>query len=181
MFEYDLAYYENLLEMYAKTAVRINAIRWDFVKDVNPRLVLDYGSGCGFFTLYAPEGITVDSYDIGTFNGCPYPQTGMRHDRYDLVCFWDVLEHVDWKNTPDEKIEETLQKTDWVAATVPILYNGQPLEGWKHNKPGEHPTVFTEESLDKFFRERGFERVKSNTLECPPREDILSVMYRRRA
>lgn len=180
-FDYDSDYYENMLHMYAGSAESIFKVRWEFVATAEAQVVLDYGCGCNFLTIFQPHGVDVDSYDIGYIEpGTGYPQTGVRRDRYDLVCFFDVLEHVDWDNMPDAMIEEALQKTDWVVVSVPIRPDGQPLEGWKHYKPGEHLTYFTVESLDAFFAARGFEKIKSGYPECPPRVDILSVLYARK-
>jgi len=178
-FDYDAAYFENMLHMYSGSAGKIAETRWDFVKEAGARTILDFGCGCNFMTIFAPDGTDVDSYDIGHIDDNPYPQTGIRRDHYDLVLFHDVLEHIDWENNPDAKIEEIVQKTRWISVTVPMLPDGQPLEEWKHYKPGEHLTYFTGESLDKFFEERGFVKAKSGYPECPPRIDILSVLYRR--
>jgi hypothetical protein len=177
-FEYNESYYTNLLHMYAGTASLIAGVRWDFVKEVDAKRILDYGCGLNFMTIFAPAGTDIDSYDIGHIGNYPYPQTGIRWDRYDLIFFHDVLEHVDWTNEPDVRMEEMFQKTQWISVTVPILPDDVPLKKWKHYKPGEHLTYFSEKSLDEFFWERGFEKVKSGYPECPPRRDILSVLYK---
>lgn len=179
-FDYDAAYLENMLHMYSGSAGKIAQIRWGFVKEAEAQSVLDFGCGCNFMTIFAPDGTDIDSYDIGHIDDNPYPQTGIRRDHYDLILLHDVLEHVDWQRAPDVKIEEMLHKTRWVSITVPMLPSGQPLnEGWKHYKPIEHLTYFTVESLDEFFKKRGFEKVKSGYPECPPRTDILSVLYKK--
>lgn len=177
-FDYGSDYYENMLHMYSGSAKNIFKVRWDFVADANAQTVLDYGCGCNFLTIFQPHGVDVDSYDIGYIDeGVTYPQTGITRNCYDLVCFFDVLEHVDWENDPDRSIEDAIKKADWIAVSLPILPNGKPLVTWKHNKPGEHLTYFTTESLAEFFTQRGFKKVKSGSPECPPRIDILSVLY----
>ncbi|MFW5745999.1 MAG: methyltransferase domain-containing protein [Nanoarchaeota archaeon] len=172
--EYDLQYIECMHNEYSETAQLINQIRWNFVKEVSPRMVLNYGCGCNFLAKCAPEGVVVDSFDVA-----PCEQTGIRHDEYDIIFLNDVLEHIDWEDAPDAQIENVLGHTHYVMVTVPILPEGQNLEKWKHYKPGEHLTYFTEGSLDAFFEQRGFEKVKSSYAECPPRKDILSVLYRK--
>ena len=87
--KYDLEYFDKMLRKNSGTAKRISKIRWKFISRVDPKLVLDYGSGVGWFRAFKPEGITVDTYDIGE-----YPQTGIQHSYYDIICFWDVLEHI---------------------------------------------------------------------------------------
>ena len=51
---------------YEETAEQVNRARWDFVAEFGFQTVLDYGCGLGFLAVFAPEGITVDSFDIGT-------------------------------------------------------------------------------------------------------------------
>lgn len=165
---YDLAYYENLLRIQAKTAEDICKIRWDFIKDIDASLILDYGSGIGWFKAFSPNGTNIDTFDIAD-----YPQTGIRHKFYDLVCFWDVLEHI-----PNfQVIDGLLKRTANIALTLPIKPNDINLEKWKHFKPGEHLTYFTEESLDKYLRKYKFNLIKMGMPECPPREDIVSFLY----
>jgi hypothetical protein len=123
--------------------------------------------------------VVVDSYDIGKIGDADYPQTGIRHDHYDLICLWDVLEHVDWANAPDADILEWMGKADNIAITVPVLPLGKMLDGWKHYKPGEHLTYFSIESLTQFIEQQGFTLTKKGTPECPPRADIYSFLFAR--
>ena len=168
--KYDTDYYYKMLRMYGPTGSGIARTRWDFVGEFGPRTVLDYGSGLGFFAALAPEGVVVDTYDIG-----PYVTTGIRHEKYDMVCLWDVLEHL-----PDfQCLDEHLKFSDYVALTVPMLPEGKELLTWKHFKPGEHLHYFTQETLDSIFKIYGFSKLKRGYPECPPREDILSVVYGR--
>ena len=179
-------YYIHMLEQNIPYAQYINDIRWNWVTEVDPKLVLDYGSGCGFLTLFAPPHIIVDSYDIGTiWDSYRYPQTKIRHEEYDLVFFNDVLEHVDWITTgaQDEDINEILKHTKFVSVSIPIYdvekYGVEAITKWKHYKPGEHLTIFTQDGLDYFFESRGFKELKRGTPECPPRVDIVSCLYER--
>jgi hypothetical protein len=132
-------------------------------------IVLDYGSGVGWFRAFAPANTVVDTYDIGQF-----PQTGIRHESYNLLTMWDVLEHL-----PNLKeIEPYLALTEFVALSVPIKPDEVALNKWKHFKPREHLHYYTEEILDYVFQSYGFDKVKSGTPECPPRSDIVSILYR---
>lgn len=168
---YDLAYYEGMLRDYSKTAEDICKIRWNFVAEIRPRIVLDYGCGIGWFRAFRPDGVVVDSFDIAD-----YPQTGIRRIDYDLICFWDVLEHL-----PNfEVIADLLANANYVAVTVPIKPKNVALEKWKHFKPGEHLHYFTEKDLDSFFKEYNYKKLKRGYPECPPRQDILSALYERR-
>jgi len=165
---YNLEYYENLLRIHSKTAQEISKIRWDFVVQCNPVTVLDYGCGCGFFRAYRPKAVLVDTFDIGG-----YPQTGITRDRYDLVCFWDVLEHF----ASCKYILSCLTDVKYVALSIPILPDGMELETWKHYKPGEHLQYFTHESLSDIFRKFDFIKIKEGQPECPPRKDVWNFLY----
>lgn len=174
--EYDENYYYNLLRMQTEYAQKIAEIRWDFVAECGAKTVLDYGCGVGFFKAFAPRGIKVDTYDIGSF-----VMTGMRHDNYDLLCLWDVIEHVDWNRKPDAKIEDVLMRTRYVAVTVPILSVGKNLKKWKHWKPKEHLFRFKRiDYLILFFKNRGFKLIKMEDIENPPREDIYDFLFKRK-
>lgn len=168
---YDADYFYNMLRMYSPTAKQICEARWKFVSDVNPSRVLDYGSGCGFFKAFAPSGIDVDTFDI-----MPVPTTGIRRNSYDLICFWDVLEHI-----PDfNVIVPLLEKTRCVAVTVPIKPEGLPWDQYKHYKPLEHIHHFTHETIKALMDRFGFECIKEGTPECPPREMIHSFLFKRK-
>jgi len=169
-FEYKIPYWDVMLKQNTDSAKFINAIRWHFVKEANPKIVLDYGSGVGWFRTFAPKGVEVDTYDIAN-----WPQTGIKHEEYDLITFWDVLEHI-----PDlEVIRNFLDKTKHVATSLPILPEGKDFETWKHNKPGEHVNIFTKKSLSEFFETMGFKLVNSGYPECCMREDIYSALFKR--
>jgi len=164
-----------MLRMYSSTAEQICKIRWDFVAQIKPQLVLDYGSGCGFFKAYAPSNITIDTFDI-----MPIPQSGINHQYYDLVTLWDVLEHENWGNLErnfDIQMEKIFDITNYIALTVPILPEGQDFLNWKHRKPEEHKYYFSIDILNRFFSVRGFKLVNSGYPECVLRKDIYSAIY----
>lgn len=173
---YDIEYYENLLRIHSVTAEEISQLRWHFLinnivvqggKEL--KKVLDYGSGVGWFRAWRPAGVTVWSYDIGL-----YPQTGIDLISYDVICFWDVLEHIrDFKD-----IEAVLRLADHVACTVPIIPD-EGLSDWKHFKPGEHLHYFTKESLVALFDKFGFTPLVEDDAECPPRKDVTSFLFAR--
>jgi len=175
MITYDIHYFYHLLKIYSSTAEEICRIRWGFVKEITPKLVLDYGSGVGFFKAFAPDGIEVNTFDV-----MPVPQTGVLHSYYDLITFWDVLEHEDWGNlerNPDIEMDRLFDMTDYVATTLPILPEDKDFATWKHRKPGEHKYYFSIDTLDRFFSIRGFKRIKSGYPECKIRQDIYSALY----
>ena len=170
MIDYNLEYYENMLRMYSTTAERISKIRWEFIKDLNVKTVLDYGSGVGWFRAWRPREIEVHSFDIG-----PYPQTEAKYLDYDLLTLWDVLEHL----PSMVHLEYWFDRIKYIALTTPVLPNNAELKDWKHFKPGEHLNYYDRKSLDSLFREYKFKRIKDGYPECPPRVDIWSVVYKK--
>jgi len=169
--EYDINYFYNMLRLYSKTAEHICKVRWDFVKEVDPKTVLDYGSGCGFFKAFAPSGILVDTFDI-----MPVPQTGITQNAYDLVTFWDVLEHI-----PDfNKVLGVFNMARNIAITVPVKPEGMAWEDFKHYKPLEHIHHFTDDSLIALMEKIGFYNIRVDTPECPPRQHISSFLLKRK-
>lgn len=169
---YNNDYHDLTLRLNAGSAEKISRVRWGFVAEVKPEVVFDFGSGPGFFRAFAPPGVTVDTYDIGSV-----PTTGIQHAHYDLVCLWDVFEHIEDYSF----LHEVLKLTDCVALSVPILPPGKNLFTWKHFKPGEHLYQFTPDSLEAIFNDWGFVKIKDGTpeVECGIREDIYSVVYGR--
>jgi len=168
--KYDENYYYGLLRMQTEHAQKIAEIRWEFVRECNVRFVLDYGCGVGFFKAFAPSGIQVDTYDIG-----PYVMTGISRRSYDLICLWDVIEHIPHIN---DRLKDLFDNSKFMALAIPMLPKGKDLLKWKHFKPGEHLHYFDDKTLDILFLSYGFRRIKSEYPECPPREDVESVLYR---
>jgi SAM-dependent methyltransferase len=172
---YDLEYYENMLREYSKTAEQICKIRWKILRQRFPkaRRILDFGCGVGWFRAWRPKGMEVHCYDIADV-----PQTGLDIGPYDVVCFWDVLEHL---YCFDLALSIMGMAAMGICVTVPI-FTGEvsDLKKWKHYKPDEHLTQFTLESLDALVgSECSFDRAWNGPLECPPRLDIETVIYRR--
>jgi len=169
-FKYDIEYWEKMLRQNSATAELIAKKRWTFVKEANAKKVLDYGSGPGWFRAFRPKNIIVDSYDIN-----PWPQTGFRETHYDLITFWDVLEHFRSLEEPFKIMRKF--GVSFVAISCPALKPGIELKKWKHWKPGEHFHYKTAEEWDLLFKENGYKKIKGGEYECPPRSDIYSALY----
>jgi hypothetical protein len=173
-FNYDINYWDKMIKQNSHTARDINKIRWNFIKPTKARLILDYGSGPGWFRALKPdtEKMTeVDTYDLN-----PWPQTGINHTKYDLITFWDVIEHF----SDMEEVFRTIERVgaDYVAITTPVMGPDTVLEVWKHYKPGEHFLYFTEEELIKLFEDHGYKKIRSGYPECAIREDIFSILFK---
>lgn len=172
--KYNKEYFKTIANNYEETAETVSNVRWNFVRNVKPKVVLDYGAGACFLSRFAPKGILVDTFDIGDF---PIKYTGIRHNKYDLVFLCDVLEHI-----PDHRILDKIFKmAKYIYVSLPILSKGRKLKGWRHFKynTGEHLHYFTKRSLDLFFEARGFERIESGYPEGILRKDIYSALYKK--
>lgn len=105
-----------------------------------PHRLLDWGYGSGMFLKAASTmpGVEAHGYEI---NGLPLP-INANHvadpmaEKWDCVCFYDVLEHI-----PDISFLREL-KTKYLVITVPwCSAYGMGWEWfweWKHRKPDEH-------------------------------------------
>lgn len=178
---YDNAYFQYMESRNIQTAKIINTRRWNMLfnhaKDI--KTVLDYGSGLNLLSQFAPNNICVDSYDVGQLSdNTPYPQTGIQHEKYDAMFLCDVIEHVDWINHPDENILKYMNLSNYIYISLPVLPPNQDLKKWKHYKPGEHLTIFTENSIKSFVCDRNFDILETNYIECPPRQDIISLVVK---
>ena len=169
---YKIEYYEHMLRLYGATGEKIAKIRWHFVRDVRPSVVLDYGAGLGWFRAMRPMGLDVDSFDLDEF---PVSHTGIRRGSYDLICLWDVIEHL-----PNfSPLERLFDMTDHVALTVPIKPENTLLADWKHFKPLEHLHYFSRDDIEVLFAGFGYELIKTGFPECPPREDVQSFLFKK--
>jgi len=176
-FQYDIDFWDKMLRQNSPTAIKINKIRWNFIKPAKAKLVLDWGSGCGFFRAFRPQGIEVDTFDIS-----PWPQTGIKSDKYDIITMWDVLEHI---ADLDKFFEQELKKitVKHIAISVPTLreeLESEELTVWKHYKPGEHFQYKLDREWDEVFYKHGFTKVKSDWGECKIRTDIYSALFKKK-
>jgi len=168
---YDLEYYEKMLRLNSSTAKQICDIRWEWVMNLKPKTVLDFGSGVGWFRAWRPENVEVYSHDIG-----PYPQTRAKLIYYDVMCLWDVFEHI-----PDfRELKPYFSLTDNVVGTIPLKPDHVSWQDWKHFKPSEHLHYLTKDQLIILFDEYGFKPKNFGYPECPPREDILTFHFQKR-
>jgi SAM-dependent methyltransferase len=149
----------------------ISSIRWKFIQQTLSlppgSKILDIGYGNGSFLKYAREhgmhifGIDLHGEDFGI------PETDYKTDTaFDLVCFFDSLEHFDTFAQP------LALKAKNVVVSVPdppedFLFKS-PCE-WRHYRPGEHLHYFSRFSLDLLMHRWG---LSSKRAEGHP-EDAL--------
>lgn len=132
-------------------------LRWNFIQSVLelPAVsrVLDVGYGNGAFLKRARAAdMAIFGIDLHTEDfGIPVVTFDTQQD-YDLVCFFDSLEHF-----PDFAPILRLSARNVVISipNTPDFILTAP-DKWRHFKPGEHLHYFSGTSLDMFMRDWGF-------------------------
>lgn len=133
--------------------------------------VLDVGCGVGNFLAHAAQrgwechGIDFDrdgieaakkTFGLKDLEVADVLEYKARHpqERFDLVTFFDVLEHVDNHNEFIEAVKSLLVSDGYIALSVPYR------RGWRwlmpHDLPPRHLTRWDEESLKIFLGAHGF-------------------------
>lgn len=94
------------------------------------------------------------------------------------LLMFDVLEHI---YNPQQFLEIIPQSK--VILTLPVFPRKfdtlDELKGWKHFKPGEHLLYCTRDGIHKLCERSGYDILESDYIECPPREDILSLVIQK--
>jgi hypothetical protein len=151
-----------------------------------PESILDVGYGNGSF-LNACKNIIkkCSGFDI---SGFPLPdditiENSITDKKFDVVCFFDSLEHFD-----DINIIKEL-KCDYVFISVPWChyFSDEWFLNWYHRRPNEHLWHFNDKSLCNFFNENGFERIYQSNFEdvirknntCNGNPNILSAIFKK--
>lgn len=155
---YDATYFEYYNGMYEQT-INMSYLRLGHLIGSLGRIpdsVLDVGYGNGAFLTIAskmiPQCFGYDITDIRIPAGSRRVKD-ITKDKYDVVCFFDSLEHVD-----DINIIKDL-KTNYICISTPnCLYKSDEwFKNWKHHKPDEHLWYFNEVSLRIFMDRRGYD------------------------
>jgi len=152
-----------------------------------PESILDVGYGNGAFLKSAKNIINhCAGLDI---SGFPLPEdihieTSLFHNHYDVICFFDSLEHFDNINIID-KLD-----CNYVFISVPWCHNYSPswFMNWYHRRPNEHLWHFNDKSLIAFFQENGYEKIYMSNYEdtirknvsCEGHPNILSALFKKK-
>lgn len=134
----------------------LSSIRWNFLQDLlclpKGSKILDIGYGNGSFLRYArQQGMEIYGIDLHNENfDIPNIQFNTNIE-FDLVCFFDSLEHFDEFSKP------LSLKTKNVILSIPdtISFILQTPTIWRHYKPGEHLHYFSRKSLDLIMNRWG--------------------------
>jgi len=181
--------YSNNYNIYKEASIAFSHLRLGVLLGVlgkTPDSILDVGYGNGDFLKVASK-IIKNCYgsDISDY---PVPEKCIKIDlfekkHYDVVCFFDSLEHFD-----DINIIKNLD-TDNIFISVPWChnFNDEWFKNWYHLKPNEHLWHFNKDALLSFFKECGYECIYSSNYEDTVRvnnksrnyPNILSCMFKK--
>jgi 2-polyprenyl-3-methyl-5-hydroxy-6-metoxy-1,4-benzoquinol methylase len=137
---YDASYVEKYD---AYPTEEMSKLRLDYLLEfATEGRLLDFGYGKGDFVKAASEHFDAYGYDI---HGLDFGvQEGSLDDQWDVVTFYDSLEHL-----PDLSIAERLaENAKLVIISTPKPPKSFPKDrSWRHYKPGEHLHYFSIDSL----------------------------------
>lgn len=145
-------------------------IRWVFIqKFLSLPLgskILDIGYGNGSFLKYAQKnGMNIFGIDVHGEN-FGIPEVNYNSDLiFDLVCFFDSLEHFENFNI----IKNLKAKRIIISTPDPVDFLLEEPYLWRHYKPGEHLHYFSKKSLGTLMKNMGF----TNEIACGFPEDEL--------
>lgn len=172
-------------ESYRAASKRLNEIRYKLIEmiGIKPKRLLDFGYGNGSFLDYVSERIdNCFGYDVASgYESSKWEVVTNPYGPYDVVCFWDSLEHV-------ERLEFLSRlNTKYIAISLPYAHiskwNVEDFKTWKHRKPDEHIHHFNKSSLVSLMEHYGYKLVCFNTKEDEVRKparresNILSCLF----
>lgn len=188
--KYNRDYIRERYDSYKSASVNMGFLRLGYLLGTlksTPSSILDVGYGNGDFLSTANKhignfgkcyGFEVNGYDIP--DGC-IKVDDIFSNSYDVVCFFDVLEHFD--NVYD--IQNL--KTNYIYISVPncTYLSDEWFLNWKHRRPDEHLWHFNENSLTNFMSEMGFIKVSCCFIEDTLRkskdsENILTSIFKKK-
>ncbi len=156
--QYDVNYINNRITKYDDdmSYLRIGFLIGSIKEKI--KKILDVGYGNGSFLKISKTMIPeCYGYDISGFK---LPDNVIKvddiyKDDYDVVCFFDVLEHLE-----DITIIKNL-KTKYICISVPWchFFSEEWFMNWKHRKYNEHIWHFNDKSLDTFMNKMGYIRI----------------------
>jgi len=157
---YDKSYVLKY-QRYEKTDIgkQIQRLRYETVhKHVEKGTLLDFGCGVGSFVNYCSiNGLNASGFDINPYGDYCEPTALMR--KYDIVTFWDSLEHVE---DPVKLIKSLDSKYIFICTPDTDGFDYRDITKWKHYMPEEHCHYYTLNSLCKLLDKCGYEVIDHN-------------------
>jgi hypothetical protein len=152
-----------------------------------PDSILDIGYGnCSFLNSAKTIIPNCYGYDVSDY---PISEDitrveNMFDKHYDVICFFDSLEHFDDINIID-KLD-----CDYIFISLPWChyFSDEWFLNWYHRRPNEHLWHFDKDSLITFFENNGFENIYISNFEDVIRKNetireypnILSGIFKKR-
>lgn len=167
---YDSNYMESYIKRGATdvgkrlTASRVGLTSYFLPTDLE---LADFGCGAGNFIVEASKFWKVTGIEATEAGALAVHfhtnQTVVSYDKfisgdkqYDAITFFDSLEHVPNLNQFFSKIMDCLKLNGIVVVTMPELPNQmapQDFKDWRHNKPYEHLSYFTQDGFKRFLNQ----------------------------
>ena len=140
----------------------------------NKGVMIDYGCAIGHlckvaknrgWTIFGSDFssfgaiTTKENYEVETFiSDVTYPP--IRENSVDLVCMYDLIEHVPNPQEAIRKVSEIIKPNGHIHLVTPdcgSLSRKLFKDSWFHYKPKEHLYYFDQETMRKMLTENGFE------------------------
>lgn len=193
---------QYILERYVPPAIQPETLaamahlRWGFFLGLTqdrprPARVLDWGYGAGAFlkAVGNTPGVRAHGFDVSGWpipDGCEFVAHPLSH-QWDLVTFYDVLEHIeDLTFLHDLRAAQLVVTVPWCHAVGQDHVVDWPwLWRWKHFRPNEHLHHWDALSLTATLYRYGFKVLGVSGLEDIVRrepagtQNILTVYARR--
>lgn len=137
--------------------------------------VVDIGAGSGSFVRAARScGFRASGTDVNPMTIKVLSEMGChetRPDDYEVVTFWDSLEHIP---NPDNVFRH-IKHGAVVCVAIPIMKNLLEIRSSKHYKPGEHLYYFTEQGFIDWMACWGFRLLETSTHEVDSGRDSIGA------
>ncbi len=187
-FTYNNDYVETRYNRY-DTAEAMSYLRFGYLLGVvapfAPKKILDIGYGNGDFLIAARNGVE-SCFGSDIQPAYPLPDdvsfvNDIYEDSYDVVCFFDSLEHF------EDIYEIASLKTEYIYISVPQCHyvSDEWFEAWKHRRVDEHLWHFNLRSLNSFFEDIGYKYISHSNVEDAIRKpegelpNILTAVYKK--
>lgn len=134
----------------------VGAAAGAFVKAAKDRGWYSYGiEPCRYLVKFGKEKLGLGRYiNEGTIED-------VKHGRFDVITFWDVLEHTSDPSKTIKVAVENLEKDGYIVVNVPDISSMIPIMmgmRWPFYESA-HLFYFTGKTLDDLMRKHGLERV----------------------
>ena len=164
---YNNTYVDVRYNTYGEKGPQLSGIRLGHLVSKigrTPNSILDVGYGNGDFLKICLHSIKncygndISGYEVP--KGAQFVDS-LLTENYDVVCFFDVLEHFE-----DISFVKDL-KCNFLYISVPWChyFSDEWFKNWKHRRPDEHLWHFNEKSLEAFMKEMGYDLFDYSNVE----------------